>query len=104
MGSVSVPSRKDCWVRLHKGTKTATGYSIICWNYFYFSRQVEKTPEIDARESPLRLIAVHTLACIVGHINVLGEYDFSEKVSAKLPTSSHPKNTVAKGRERERQL
>ena len=80
-----------CWVRLHKGTKTATGYSIICWNYFYFSRQVEKTPEIDARESPLRLIAVHTLACMVGHINVLGEYDFSEKVSAKLPTSSHPK-------------
>ena len=81
------------WVRLHKGTKSATGYSIsiICWKYFYLSpKKVEKTPEIDARESPLRLTAVHSpVSC--GHINVLGEYDSSEKSSAILSTSSHPK-------------
>ena len=29
------------WVRLHKGTKSATGYSIsiICWKYFYLSKK-----------------------------------------------------------------
>ena len=70
-------------------TKTATGYSIICWNYFYLSRQVNNTPEIDARESPLRLIAVHSPASW-GHINELGEYDSSGKNSATCSTSSLP--------------
>ena len=45
----------------------------------------------DARESPLRLIAVHTLACIVGHINVLGEYDSSEKSFRETPDILPPK-------------
>ena len=42
------------------------------------SPEGEKTPEIDARESPLRLIAVHSPVSW-GHINVLGEYDSSEE-------------------------
>ena len=39
------------------------------------ARQVEKTPDINARENLLRLIKVHSLASW-GHINMVGKYDF----------------------------
>ena len=52
--------------------------SIICWNYLYLARQVEKAPDINARENLLRLIKVHSPASW-GHINMRGEYDFSEE-------------------------
>ena len=52
--------------------------SIICWNYLYLARQVEKASDINARENLLRLIKVHSPASW-GHINMLGEYDFSEE-------------------------
>ena len=52
--------------------------SIICWNYLYLAGQVEKAPDINARENLLRLIKVHSPASW-GHINMLGEFDFSEE-------------------------
>ena len=52
--------------------------SIICWNYLYLARQVEKAPDINARENLLLLIKVHSPASW-GHINMFGEYDFSEE-------------------------
>lgn len=33
--------------------------AIICWNYLYLARQVEKAPDPEARENLLRLIAAH---------------------------------------------
>jgi TnpA family transposase len=52
--------------------------SIICWNYLYLARQVEKAPDTEAREKLLRLIATHS-PMSWAHINMLGEYDFSEE-------------------------
>lgn len=52
--------------------------SIICWNYLYLTRQVEKAPDAEARENLLRLIAAHS-PMSWAHINMLGEYDFSEE-------------------------
>ena len=52
--------------------------SIICWNYLYLARQVEKAPDARTRENLMGLIAAHS-PMSWGHINMLGEYDFSEE-------------------------
>ncbi|WVX51459.1 Tn3 family transposase ISVsa19 (plasmid) [Roseobacter fucihabitans] len=52
--------------------------SIICWNYLYLTRQVEKAPDTETRKNLLRLIASHS-PMSWAHINMLGEYDFSEE-------------------------
>jgi TnpA family transposase len=52
--------------------------SIICWNYLYLTRQLEKAPDAGAKENLLRLIAAHS-PMSWAHINMLGEYDFSEE-------------------------
>ncbi|MFS4583643.1 Tn3 family transposase [Phaeobacter sp. C3_T13_0] len=52
--------------------------AIICWNYLYLARQVEKTPNAETRENLLGLIAAHS-PMSWAHINMLGEYDFSEE-------------------------
>ena len=52
--------------------------SIICWNYLYLTRQVEKALDAGARENLLRQIAAHS-PMSWAHINMLGEYDFSEE-------------------------
>lgn len=52
--------------------------SIICWNYLYLTRQVEKALDAEARENLLRLIAAHS-PMSWAHINMLGKYDFSDE-------------------------
>ena len=52
--------------------------AIICWNYLYLARQVEKAPDAEARENLLRTIVAHS-PMSWAHINMLGEYDFSEE-------------------------
>ena len=52
--------------------------SIICWNYLYLARRIEKTDDAEAREALLRLIAAHS-PMAWAHINMLGEYDFSDE-------------------------
>lgn len=52
--------------------------SIICWNYLYLARQIEKAPDTESKENLLRLIAAHS-PMSWAHINMLGEYDFSEE-------------------------
>ena len=55
------------------------GYdSIICWNYLYLARQVDKTPNADVKGQLLDLIAAHS-PMSWAHINMLGEYDVSEE-------------------------
>jgi TnpA family transposase len=52
--------------------------SIVCWNYLYLARQIEKTTDTEAKENLRRTIA----ACSPlswAHINMLGEYDFSDE-------------------------
>lgn len=52
--------------------------SIICWNYLYLARQVEKAPDTETKENLLRQISAHS-PMSWAHINMLGEYDFSEE-------------------------
>ena len=48
--------------------------SIICWNYLYLARQIEKAPNAEARDKLLSAIAAHS-PMSWAHINMLGEYD-----------------------------
>ncbi|CAG0905836.1 unnamed protein product [Cyprideis torosa] len=52
--------------------------SIICWNYLYLERQLEKLTDPEAKENLLRMIATHS-PITWAHINMLGEYDFSDE-------------------------
>jgi len=52
--------------------------SIICWNYLYLARRIEKTDDAEAREALLRQIVAHS-PMAWAHINMLGEYDFSDE-------------------------
>lgn len=52
--------------------------SIICWNDLYLTRRIERTVDTEAREALLRLIATHS-PMAWAHINMLGEYDFSDE-------------------------
>ena len=52
--------------------------SIICWNYLYLARQLRNTPDAEARENLLRVIEEHAPMAWT-HINMLGEYDFSDE-------------------------
>jgi len=52
--------------------------SIVCWNYLYLS---QKLTQMDRQESKERLLAAITTHSIISwaHINLLGEYDFSDE-------------------------
>lgn len=52
--------------------------SIICWNYLYLARQLEKASDAESRENLRRAIAAHA-PMAWAHINMLGEYDFSDE-------------------------
>jgi TnpA family transposase len=52
--------------------------SIICWNYLYLARQLEKAPDAETRKNLRRAIAAHA-PMAWAHINMLGEYDFSDE-------------------------
>lgn len=52
--------------------------SIVCWNCLYLERQLEKLSNPEARENMLRIIVTHS-PMTWAHINMLGEYDFSEE-------------------------
>ena len=62
---------------------------IICWNYLYLSQKLEEIEDAANREAFLDAVA-HGSAVSWRHINLLGEYDFSDKslresVGIRLP-------------------
>jgi TnpA family transposase len=52
--------------------------SIICWNYLYLARQLEKATDVETKEHVRRAIVAHS-PMSWAHINMLGEYDFSDE-------------------------
>ena len=52
--------------------------SIVCWNYLYLARQLDKSGDGEARESLRRFIGAHS-PMSWAHVNMLGEYDFSDE-------------------------
>ncbi|MBA3442728.1 MAG: Tn3 family transposase [Pyrinomonadaceae bacterium] len=62
---------------------------IICWNYLYLSQKLADLPDPASREALLAALT-HGSAVAWQHLNLLGEYDFSEErlqdtVGIKLP-------------------
>lgn len=51
---------------------------IICWNYLYLARQLEKA-NAEVEKENLRHIIRHHSPMTWAHINMLGEYDFSDE-------------------------
>ena len=52
--------------------------AVIYWNYLYLARKLEKAPDDETRENLRRAVAAHAPAAWA-HINMLGEYDFSDE-------------------------
>ncbi len=52
--------------------------SIICWNYLYLARQIGKITDAEAKESLMSMVATHS-PMTWAHINMRGEYDFSDE-------------------------
>ena len=62
---------------------------IICWNYLYLSQKLEELKDTASREALLDAVA-HGSAVAWRHLNLLGEYDFSDEklrdsVGIRLP-------------------
>jgi hypothetical protein len=62
---------------------------IICWNHLYLSQKLEEIKDAAGREAFLDAVA-HSSAATWRHLNLLGEYDFSEEklrdsVGIRLP-------------------
>jgi len=51
---------------------------IICWNYLYLSQKLGEIGDAASREAFLDAVA-HGSAISWQHINLLGEYDFSDE-------------------------
>ena len=51
---------------------------IICWNYLYLSHKLAGTTNAQSRENLMRFIEAHSPVAWA-HINLLGEYDFSDE-------------------------
>jgi TnpA family transposase len=52
--------------------------SIICWNYLYLDHLLKKMRDVQDREILLSIISTHSIMTWE-HINMLGEYDFSDE-------------------------
>ena len=61
-----------------EGCKRAIKNAIVCWNYLYLTQRIADEKDPDARESLLDRV---TAGSVVSwqHINLLGEYDFSDE-------------------------
>ena len=61
-----------------EGCKRLIENAIILWNYLYLSEKVAGTTEGEKRDELLSQIRHSSMACWE-HINMLGEYDFSDE-------------------------
>jgi TnpA family transposase len=70
--------------------------SIICWNYLYLTRKLAQTDNIETREQLLKTIVTHS-PISWAHINMLGQYDFSDEILQDsigiLPLKRNPVRT-----------
>jgi len=65
--------------------------SIICRNYLYLTRRLEQAETPEERDQLLRTIATHSPLAWV-HVNMLGEYDFSDEKLQNATDVLPPKN------------
>jgi hypothetical protein len=70
---------------------------IICWNYLYLSQKLEDSEDTASREAFLEAVANSSVVSWQ-HINLLGDYDFSDEKAAGYGRSQTPKTGGPKGR------
>ena len=68
--------------------------SIICWNYLYLTKKIIQFKDIEQKETLKKAIQTHSVLCWE-HINLLGEYDFSdEKLKDSIGLFINQKSTI----------
>ena len=70
------PGRK-AGKEIAEGCKRLIKNCITCWNYLYLSQKLAETDDLERREALLQAIANGSVVSWQ-HINLLGEYDFSD--------------------------
>ena len=61
------------------GCKRLIENAIICWNYLYLSDLILKTKDLDERQRIIKIVKGGSVVAWQ-HINLQGEYDFSDEV------------------------
>jgi len=61
-----------------EGCKRLIKNAITCWNYLYLSQKLEEADSLENYQVLLHAIANGSIS-IWRHINLLGEYDFSDE-------------------------
>ncbi len=68
--------------------------SIICWNYLYLTKKMLQCTSIEQKETLKKAIQTHSVLCWE-HINLLGEYDFSDaKLKDSIGLSIIPQSSI----------
>lgn len=75
---------------LAEGCKRLIENSIICWNYLYLSQKISETKSETEKKLLINTIKNGSIV-IWKHINLLGEYDFSEEKLQKKSKFDIPK-------------
>jgi hypothetical protein len=61
-----------------EGCKRLIKNAIVCWNYLYLTQKIAEAPDTETRTALLASVAAGS-AVSWRHINLLGEYDFSDE-------------------------
>jgi hypothetical protein len=61
-----------------EGCKRLIKNAIVCWNYLYLTRKIAEAPDAETRKALLESVTAGS-AISWHHINLLGEYDFSNE-------------------------
>jgi len=61
-----------------EGCKRLIKNCITCWNYLYLSQKLAETNDLESREALRQAVATGSVVSWQ-HINLLGEYDFSDE-------------------------
>lgn len=80
-----------------EGCKRLIENAIILWNYLYLSEKVANTPEGKQQSELLHQIKYSSMA-VWQHINMLGEYDYSDERINTITNFSFPKILALKVR------
>ena len=61
-----------------EGCKRLIKNAIVCWNYLFLTHKIAEHEDRDTRETWLKSVAAGSVVAW-RHVNLLGEYDFSDE-------------------------
>lgn len=60
-----------------EGCRRLIKNAIICWNYLYLTQQIADAESVERRQALIAAVR-HGSVASWGHVNLHGEYDFSD--------------------------